>query len=1069
MQHQARRCAWASSPVGIRLGEVRPTQLRWLGSSRSEAAAARRIFPGVEASRELRLVTCLFIDVVGSTDATVRLGPERMQRLLRDAFREMSGIVVVHGGVVEKFIGDAILALFGAEVSRADDAEQALRAADACVQWSAGAVASGTGLGVRAGVETGELLVDPHALETQQRMVLGESINLAARIQQLAEPGQIVVGPNCHEATATVAGYEPLGQLNLKGLGEVEVWRFTGFADQPSGGVELVGREAELASLAAAFEEARGGRATLALVVGPPGQGKSRLVAEAVARGGAHKVLEARCRPGTETGANSPVRQLLESDVPGATADTVLDRLTQLLGPAEGAEIARPVNHGAGLAADDQLLAIPRYEQRELIANAWRRYVEALAGEQPLVVVVEDVHWGDPLLLRIVDRISADLAAPLIVLATARPEFEGTAHLRPRDNRLRLELAPLDDASVVRLGELAGAAAGSAALDRAAGNPLFVIELARSRARRGAIPVTIQAAIAARIDELAAPERDLIQRVAVAGETFGVRDAALLGDREPGEVAAALGRFAHLAFVTQVGSSYRFHHALVHDVAYGRLPVAERMALHARYARDGLDPGNVEALAHHWWEALKPPDADWVWEDRDALALMRRDAFGVHMAAGERLADRNLYEQAEAIFARAVELADAIADRANAEARTGWAAARQGKGDDAWTHRLAALALHREAGSMPPAQLYADMLEITTFNWGWFKKLPDDADVLRLLNEGIDVATASGDDVSRVRLLAERASFTGDVSGTDDLRELLARPDAIRFADGAQRMALVYAWNGRIRDAVEVFETVFERLIPAGARINYPEALAWYAMAAFYSGDLARADELAELIRIDALQRSVHTQSHAYSVKGLIAFGRGDWDGLRREARDLWSLATANPDVPMCLLSAATSGYAAAAQVLAGEPLPADIDEQAQRHVADSERVRAASVMLAKAAVGDAEGVTRGLTGYEPDLRLWDRIRAWDVADLIPGISLTILERWDDLGPFLARLDACAAGGARLAAAAAAGFREEHAAASGGPAPRHEELEALGYNGISELLRFRPATVLEPAVTAKSR
>jgi class 3 adenylate cyclase/tetratricopeptide (TPR) repeat protein len=1034
-----------------------------------EATRSRRIVSAVEASREIRLVTCLFIDVVGSTDATVRLGPERMQRLLREAFREMSSIVVGHGGVVEKFIGDAILALFGDSVSHADDAEQALRAAEACAHWSMGAVTSGSGLAVRAGVETGELLVDKQALDTQQRMVLGESINLAARLQQFAEPGQIVVGPNCHEATAAVATYEALGTLALKGLGNVEAWRFTGFAEEPSGRVDFVGREPELSALGAAFDEARGGAARVALVVGPPGQGKSRLVAEAVARGRPTRVLGARCRPGTETGANSPVRQLVEHDVPAATASAVVERLTDLLGATDGVEIAAAVNHGAGLAADDRLLAIGRYEQRELMANAWRRYVEALAHDGLVVLVVEDLHWADPLLLRIVDRLGDDLDATVLVLATARPEFLGTAHLRPQENRLQLELGPLDDESVVRLGELAGDGASvTAALDRAAGNPLFVIELARSRPRRGSIPVTIQAAIAARLDELTAPERNLIQHAAVAGETFDARDAALLGEREPGEVAAALGRLVHLGFVTPIGASYRFHHALVHDVAYGRLPVAERMALHARYAVEGLAPGEVEALAHHWWEALKPPDADWVWEDRTHLADMRRQAFAIHMAAGERLAERNLYEQAETLFGRAVELADVVGDRADAEARTGWAAARQGKGDDAWAHRLTSIGLYREAGSAPPAQLYADMLEIATFNWGYFTRLPDDTDVLRLLNEGVEVAAASGDDASRIRLLAERASFTGDASGTDEIHELLARPDAVRFADGAQRMALVYVWNGRIGEALEIFETVFHRLIPAGARVNYPEALTFYALAAFLAGDLQRAQELVEGVRIDAVQRSVHTKSHAYSVAGLVAFGRGDWAALRAEARDLWSLATANPDVGMCLLSATTAGLGAAAAVLAGEPLPDDVDAQAQRHVDDSERVRAASVMLPKAMVGDDAAATAGLTGYEPGLRLWDRFRAWDAADLLPGIALTILERWKDLPPVLARLDAYATGGARLAGAAAEAIREEQDAASGGPRPRHAALEALGYDGISELLRYRSARTSQPVAPAEA-
>jgi class 3 adenylate cyclase/tetratricopeptide (TPR) repeat protein len=1012
----------------------------------------------MDGRQELRLVTCLFIDVVGSTDATVRLGPERMQRLLANAFEEISGTITAHGGVVEKYVGDAILALFGAPTAHADDAERALRAADACVRWGSASTSSAPGLAVRAGLETGELLVDLQALETRERMVVGESINLAARLQQFAEPGQIVVGPRCHEATTAVADFEPMGELSLRGLDNVEGWRLAGFRGAAEAiQVMFVGRDGELAKLRDAFERARH-TTMLALIVGPPGQGKSRLATEAIRQAAPARVLEARCRPGTETGVNTPLRQLVESDVRDATPEAVHQRLSALVGATEGPDIASALCHSSGLAVDERLLAISRYEQRELIARAWQQYLEALAADGPLSILVEDLHWADPVILRVIDHVTSEVPAALVVLATARPEFLGTAHLRPRENRLQIDLGPLEPSAVERLAELAGdgSPTGGASLERAAGNPLFIIELARSRSRPTELPVTIQAAIAARLDELTPSERELLQRASVAGETFTVRDAALLGEREPGDVAAALGRFAHLGFVDQVGSSYRFHHILVRDVAYGRLPVSERMALHARYAADGTDPDDVEAQAHHWWEALRPPDAEWVWEDEAQRAAMRRRAYQVHMGAGARLERRNAYEEATNVYLRAIELADATADRAAAVAAAGRGFARQGRGDEAWTHRLRAIALYGEAGTEPPAQLYADMLEIATFNWGYFHNLPDDAEVARLLLDGADVARASGDDVSLVRLLAERAAFTGDASGTDEIHRFLDRPDAVRFADAAQRMATVYAWAGRIAESVSLFGAVFEQLIPAGALINEPEALAWYGMAAFTAGDLAKADELADRLLVDSVRRSVHTRSHAFALKALVGFARGDWEVLGNAKRDLRTLADDNPDASFCLISAAVVGYGAAADVLAGAPLPDDIDEQAKRQVDDSERVQAASVMLPKAMVGDRDAVIAGLRAYEPGLRLWDRNRAWDVADLIPGIALTMLERWDALQPVLARMDELAIQGARLAEAAAGAIREEEAAARGGPAPTHNQLAAIGYLGISPLLRFRP-------------
>ncbi|HEV8054393.1 MAG: hypothetical protein H0X16_03955 [Chloroflexi bacterium] len=371
--------------------------------------------------------------------------------------------------------------------------------------------------------------------------------------------------------------------------------------------------------------------------------------------------------------------------------------------------------------------------------------------------------------------------------------------------------------------------------------------------------------------------------------------------------------------------------------------------------------------------------------------------------------------------------------------------------------------LYNEAGGAPPAQLYADMLEIATFNWGYFQRLPDDGEVLRLLDEGAQTARASGDDVSLARLLAERAAYTNDVSGTEEIARFLESADAVRFADAAQRTAQVYLWAGRIGDAVSLYETVFERLIPAGALINEPEALAWYGLAACTAGDLRRADAVAERLLADSTPRSAHTRQHAYALKALILFGRGDWDGLDSTTRELRSLVDTNPDTSFCLLGAAAVGYQTAAEVLDGRPLTPDIDAQAARMVDESERVQAASVMLPKVMTGDPGALASGLRGYESGLRLWDRYRAWDVADLIPAIALTISGRWDELGPTLARLDEFARGGARLAEATAHAVREEQAAAAGGPAPAHEQLRALGYAGISELLRFRAAQVTATA------
>jgi tetratricopeptide (TPR) repeat protein len=657
-------------------------------------------------------------------------------------------------------------------------------------------------------------------------------------------------------------------------------------------------------------------------------------------------------------------------------------------------------------------------------------------------------------LLRIIDHVTSGLEAPVLVIATARPEFVGSAHLRPRENRLQIDLEPLDPEAAQVLAHQAGD--GRSQVGRGGGNPLFIIELARSRSEAHDIPVTIQAAISARIDELSSSERELLERASVAGETFDVRDAALLGEREPAEVAGALGRIAYLGFVAPVGTRHRFHHALVREVAYGRLPVAERMALHARYAAHGVTPHDVEALAHHWWHAVNPSDAQWVWEDPARLQAMRGEAFAAHIAAGRRLEERNAYEESLDVYSRALQLADDTHDRAVAEAAVGRALAKQARGDEAWEHRRRAIQTFAEAGSDPPGELYAEMLEIATFNWGYFQHLPDDGEVLLLLDEGERIARQEGDDVSLARLLMERAAFTGDPTRADEIMRFIESPDAARFAEAAHRAAQVDLWSGRIAHSMELYATVFERLVPAGAIVNEPEGLVWYGLAAFNAGDLRRAEALAQRLTSEATRRSAHTRQHAAGLAAMVQLGRGAWDDVTMTTRALAELVDANPDTGFCLVGAAAGGYRAIADIQSGRPLPADLDAFAARMTPDSTLIQASSVMVPKVMAGEQDVLPGALRAYGSDLRLWDRQRAWDPCDLMPAISLTMEERWTDLGPTLARLDAFASGGGRLAGAVAAAIREEETATGGGPPPKHDQLLALGYTGISELLRFRP-------------
>jgi hypothetical protein len=334
--------------------------------------------------------------------------------------------------------------------------------------------------------------------------------------------------------------------------------------------------------------------------------------------------------------------------------------------------------------------------------------------------------------------------------------------------------------------------------------------------------------------------------------------------------------------------------------------------------------------------------------------------------------------------------------------------------------------------------------------------MPTEADVLALLADGEAAARAQDDEAALAQMILGRAAFTEQLTGTEEVEAMLRRDEPERFADAMQRLAGLYMSNGRIGRAVELYRMAFDDLVARGAVINEPEAMLWFAVAALNAGDATRAARLADKLINEATHRSAHTKQHGYGLAALVSLCRGEFDDVLRRGEEIRALVAANPDSAFCLLGSVAIGYHAIAEILAGRPVPADVDDQVLRIQPDSGPMQASSVMLPKVMTGDEAALTKGLPAYQPGIPLRDRARALDVCDIMPTAALTILQRWDELEPVLQRLDEFNAGGALLAGAMATAVREERDHAHGGPHPQHDELKSLGLSGLSTILSFRP-------------
>ncbi len=607
-------------------------------------------------------MTVLFADLVGFTSRAERLDPEDVTRLVGPYYGRVRAELQRFGGTVEKFIGDAVMALFGVPVVHEDDAERAVRAAFAIRRAidELNRADAELDLQVRIGINTGVALVDLDADPASgEVLATGDVVNTAARLQQHAAVASIVVGDATYRLTAAAVEYAELEPIAAKGKHDpVPAWEAVALRSEAAvaGSVRapLVGRAAELRSLRAAIESPPG----FVTVIGPPGIGKSRLVAElqwSLATGGEPAVWRrGRCLPygsGIAYWALGEVVKeqagILETD-DAQVADRKLRAAVAAAVPGEDSGwVTGHLRPLVGLGPIEQ----PTADARAEAFSAWRRFLEALAAEAPLVVVFEDLHWADEGLLDFVEHVRGWAKAPRLgVICTARPEL---LERRPGwPGVFRLEPLSREDTSTL-LGLLVGAEPPAdevweGLLDQAAGNPLYAEEYARMLSEQPAErelppPESVQAIIAARLDALGVEAKSLLQDAAVVGKSFWASALSAMSGRTVDAVDATLAELQRKELVRPQPRSavagenqYTFWHALVRDVTYAQIPHARRAERHRRAAEwiESLAPDRAalaEMLAHHYSSAI-----EYAKLSRQASAPLEERARIVLRDAGDR-------------------------------------------------------------------------------------------------------------------------------------------------------------------------------------------------------------------------------------------------------------------------------------------------------------------------------------------------------------------------------------------------------------------------------------------------
>ena len=881
----------------------------------------------VERDRsERKLATVVFADLVGSTALAGSQDAERTRLVLERFYDAMAGEIDLAGGTVEKFAGDAVMAAFGAPAALEDHAERALHAAIAMQRRMRELF--NDRLSLRIGVNTGDVVVGRP--RERSSFVTGDPVNVAARLEQAAQPGEILVGDRTVASVRGAFEFDEPQTIQAKGKPDGVVGRRLLRAlslMRPRGVLGLhrsfVGRDDEMRTLEREYEAVEAeGTPRLVTILGDAGVGKSRIVREFWERLGARQPQPlrrtGRCLAYGQGITYWPLAEVLkehlgimENEPPSA----VMDRLgrRQILGLTLGLDVTNGLHP---LAA------------RDLFQDAWVEFVEEIAAERTVVMLIEDIHWAEDLLVDLLERLVRHARRPVLLIVTGRPELLEQrpgwgAHIAGAT--VTLEPLASDDSRRMLIDLLGGTlpAGLDDLVERAEGNPFFVEEVLGTLIDRSVlersngswrlvalpddfhVPDTVQAVVAARMDLLGVAEKQALQAAAVIGRIFWAGPVYELVDGNPDLRVLEDRDFVRRRLGSSMSGEreYAIKHALTREVAYDSLPRSRRAGMHARFARwveeRAASPDEVAPmLAHHYAEAVRPEDVDLAWSGREQeLSGMKERAVAWLGRAAKLAIGRMEVDDAVGLLHRALELETDPPRRAALWREVGRASVLKFDGEAFWTAMQEALGLTTDPAEV--ADLYAELAFQTATRRGMWMRRPSDELIEGWIAHALELAAPGSAERAKALIAASSLDTEGSAALAEEASTIADRLEDVELQSSALwRLAVAalargaydegYAWSLRNLALVEGITD------PDRIAMVYGQVTA----VGPYVGKFKEAREVAEReIKLASRLSSHHRLHGAASVVSVDALA-GNWGSVRDYSDRAESAFKANVATP---------------------------------------------------------------------------------------------------------------------------------------------------------------------------